>query len=424
MTRADASATSAMNRNVRLYPWYAAVFNAHFWMPVFFLYFLQHMPLVDVLWLEAIYYTGVVLLEAPSGYFSDRFGRRRTLLIANAAMLAAAVVFYFANAFATFAAAQLLLAAGLAFNSGTDTSLHYDSLEAAGRGEQFAAREARVARLGLLAGGVAVVAGGAVAMIDLRYAYALTAVGAAAALGIVAAMREPVVQGQPQAAAGPVQQLRTCVGLLRSGVLAWVFAYFVVMTVLNHVPYEFYQPYIVAALSEASIGRSAAPLTTGLHAAAAMVVAAWFAARSVRIRNRLGLAPALLLAALLQTALIFAMGLWVHSLVIGLLVLRSAPRALMTAPINAAIAPRVDRAQRATFLSMQSLAGRLAFAGWLVVLAALPGDVGGPQPELGNRLLASAAFAAAALIALGIGRRLVKFEIQRGDGQKGGDGGV
>lgn len=72
-------------RNARLYPWYAGLFNAHFWMPVFFLYFLRYMPLVDVLRLEAVYYLGVVLLEVPSGYFSDRFGRKLTLLISNAA---------------------------------------------------------------------------------------------------------------------------------------------------------------------------------------------------------------------------------------------------------------------------------------------------------------------------------------------------
>lgn len=35
-----------------------------------------------VLRLEAIYYIAVVFLEVPSGYFSDRFGRRQTLLIA------------------------------------------------------------------------------------------------------------------------------------------------------------------------------------------------------------------------------------------------------------------------------------------------------------------------------------------------------
>lgn len=109
-------------RNARLYPWYAGLFNAHFWMPVFFLYFLRYMPLVDVLRLEAVYYLGVVLLEVPSGYFSDRFGRKLTLLISNAALVLAYIVFFLGESVAVFAVAQVLLATGLAFNSGTDTS--------------------------------------------------------------------------------------------------------------------------------------------------------------------------------------------------------------------------------------------------------------------------------------------------------------
>ena len=75
--------------NLRIYPWYVALFNAHFWMPVFFLYFLQHVSMSEVLRLEAIYYLAVVILEVPSGYFSDRFGRRPTLLIACSSLLLA-----------------------------------------------------------------------------------------------------------------------------------------------------------------------------------------------------------------------------------------------------------------------------------------------------------------------------------------------
>ena len=46
--------TAAMARNVRLYPWYTAAFNCFAWMPVFFLYFNQHMTVEHVLRLEAL----------------------------------------------------------------------------------------------------------------------------------------------------------------------------------------------------------------------------------------------------------------------------------------------------------------------------------------------------------------------------------
>jgi MFS family permease len=116
----------------------------------------------------------VVLLEIPSGYFSDRYGRRPTLLIACGALLVAYAIFFFGNSFGDFALAQAFLAVGLVFNSGTDTSLHYDSLASLGREAEFGDREAVVAKDSILAGGLAAVIGGAVGIIDLRYAYLLS----------------------------------------------------------------------------------------------------------------------------------------------------------------------------------------------------------------------------------------------------------
>ena len=50
--------------------------------------------------------------------------------------------------------------------------------------------------------------------------------------------------------------------------------------------------------------------------------------------------------------------------------LRSCPRALMTAPLNAEVAPCVPAPRRATFLSLQSLFGRLGFSLTLLAFGA------------------------------------------------------
>jgi len=47
-------------------------------LTIFFLFFKAHLEIKIVLLLEAIYYISVVLLEVPSGYFSDRIGRKIT----------------------------------------------------------------------------------------------------------------------------------------------------------------------------------------------------------------------------------------------------------------------------------------------------------------------------------------------------------
>lgn len=358
-----------LDRNVRLYPWYALSFNAYFWMPVYVLYFLQHMPLATVLRLEAIYYLGVVILEVPSGYFSDRFGRRPTLLLAALFLLFAYVLFFLGDSFGVFAIAQVLLAAGLAFNSGTDTSLHYDSLASMGREAEYDQREAVASRNMLLASGLAGLLGGAVAMAGLRYAYLLSAAAALASLGIAIAMREPVSQDKRQLPPNPAKQFALCLSLLKDRTLAWTFAFVITMTVLNHVPYEFYQPYIRLALDRIDSMGNNTPITAGLHMGLVMIIASFFAARSIKFRDRVGYSTAMLSTTALQLLIIVAMGLFLHPLILLLVLLRSVPRALMSAPVNAVVAPRVAADQRATFLSLQSLAGRLAFSGFLIAIS-------------------------------------------------------
>ena len=95
-----------LKRTVRLYPWYVFFRDCYFWGPAFFLYFSSALPLSQVLWLEAIYYVSVALLEVPSGYVSDRFGRRPTLLFSTACLTSAYLLFFVGNDFSTFALAQ------------------------------------------------------------------------------------------------------------------------------------------------------------------------------------------------------------------------------------------------------------------------------------------------------------------------------
>ena len=205
-------------RNLRLYPWYAVGFNAFAWMPIFFLYFSERMSLERVLQLEAIYYAVVVLLEVPSGYFSDVVGRKATLLISSAALIGAYVLFVIDSSFAVFVAAQVLLAMGIAFNSGTDTSFHYDSLASLNREEEFDSREAIVARNGLLSSALAALVGGFAGAIGLHFAYVASAVAAIGTFVIVLAFVEPRSHERATfLGTGVVRQLSLCLGYLRRG---------------------------------------------------------------------------------------------------------------------------------------------------------------------------------------------------------------
>jgi MFS family permease len=71
-----------LHRNIKLI--YSLAFFHSFMIiaPVLVPFFVSKgLSLAEVFYLQAVYATTIVLLEAPSGYFADLFGRRRLLII-------------------------------------------------------------------------------------------------------------------------------------------------------------------------------------------------------------------------------------------------------------------------------------------------------------------------------------------------------
>ena len=332
-------------------------------MPVFFLYLQRRVDLAEVFWLEAVYYVSVVLLEVPSGYLSDRVGRRPTLIAAALSLLLSYVIFMLAHQVWSLALAQGLLAAGIALGSGTETSLHLASLEALDQAHDYGEREARISALLWVVSASAALLGGLLGLIDLRAPYALSALGAALALGVALRLHE--VRDAPEAQPGPMsitQAWRECMALHQDRRLAWLFGVGVLAILANHVPYELYQPYLKDLLGAT---RHTTPLWSGLHMAAAALLAAPVAGQSTRLAQRVGLTRLLLGSLALTWVMVAAMACWSSLWVATALVMRTLPRALQEAPLRQALAPHIPDSHRATYLSLQSLAGRLAFAGML-----------------------------------------------------------
>ena len=264
----------------------------------------------------------------------------------------------------------MLLAAGIAFNSGTDTSFLLETTQALGVQDEYGAREANATRFNFLGTAVAAVLGGLAAIPDFRGAYVLSFVGAVGLLAITIRFTEPLPTNPSSKTprVGFIKQIVSCVGLLRNIRLLWLSVFAVFMIVMNHIPYEFYQPFVEELAREYEIMK-ATPFLTSLHLALTMVVAAWIASKSIQLRDRIGTGATLISAAGLQLAMITVMHFFVNIPAAIATLLRSCPRALMTAPLNASVAPNVPTSMRATFLSLQSLFGRLGFASTLAFFA-------------------------------------------------------
>ena len=354
-----------MERNLRLYPFYQFFQNLLFWMPVFFLYFSSVLPIDQVLLLEGLYFFSVVVLEVPSGYFSDRVGRRLTLVLSAAGWMTGSIIFCTTSTFLPFLVAQFLYAFGMAMKSGTDTSLLYESLKTLDRSEEIAAREARAQTFTFVAMALSALAGGIMAGFDLRWAYVLSAIAGLVSLVIALKFAEPAPGDH--LAHPPLTQLLVVVRRLRDPVLRWLMVFAVTMTVLAHVPYEFYQPYLGFLFGGGDGGYAVTPAVAGVLTAIMMSVAAFASHWSLAVTRRLSVGGTLLAAVGTILLIIVAMGSVLHAWVMLLIVLRGAPMALTKPIMVSLIHPRLTGNVRATYLSVQSLAGRLAFSVTLVI---------------------------------------------------------
>ena len=400
-------------RNLALYPWYQAFSSALPWLPIFFLYFLEHLSFADGITLGAIYYFSVFLLEVPSGYLSDRFGRKRTLVAATVMFICAYVLFLAADTFAGFVVAQVFIAAGIAFQSGSDSALLIDSLKALGRESEYERREARAHRFAMTALALSCVVGGALGTMNLSLPYVASLLLSVVSFFLAISFHEPSSSGL-RAVATITHQLRQIGLLLKDQRLLWIMMFYVIAYSLQHIPYEFVQPYIkllVADLSASIESIQASPWIAGIIIGSSMFGGALAATISMQLYQKLGLVRLFLLGVLMQVLIIAFLGLLLHPMILLVVVFRNFAMSLTHAPMLDALAPLVPDEQRATYLSAQSLFGRLSFA---LVLWALSLLSGGREElvwsELSRILDVSFYVGVALLIALALTARMVRSD--------------
>ena len=108
-------------RNLRLFIAYRALSRAILFAPYLY-YFatsVRGLSTLEFGVLQTIYYYVAVSLEIPSGVLADRIGRKVTLVAGALLTALGSGLRFFAFDFATFVAAEVCFAAGLAMTSGS-----------------------------------------------------------------------------------------------------------------------------------------------------------------------------------------------------------------------------------------------------------------------------------------------------------------
>ena len=124
------------------------------------------LSLTQILLLQGILSLSMVVMEYPSGYISDRIGYRVSLSMASLVGMVGWGIYTVATSFTHVMLAEILIGTSLAFISGSDSALLYESLKLEGAELQYERHQGRMG--GYAQGGEAI---GAL-FAGLLYAYA------------------------------------------------------------------------------------------------------------------------------------------------------------------------------------------------------------------------------------------------------------
>ncbi|HRI35838.1 MAG TPA: hypothetical protein PK765_01930 [bacterium] len=107
---------------------YAAQESVVLTVPIIVFYWLDKgLTMADVLFLQAAYAAAVALLEVPSGFLSDWFSRRTSLLVSAAFVTLGLWGYVVSYDFFTFLLSELCFGFAVSFYSGTLESMVYES---------------------------------------------------------------------------------------------------------------------------------------------------------------------------------------------------------------------------------------------------------------------------------------------------------
>jgi len=126
-------------------------FGLLLWAPIFFEYQKQMgLSVAEILMIQSIYQIVFCLFEIPTGYFADRYGHHRSLVVGSVILTIANALPIFSVSYAGFLAHFTLIALSRSFFSGASSAYLYEALAAQGFTHRYKEIEGLSRSLGLV----------------------------------------------------------------------------------------------------------------------------------------------------------------------------------------------------------------------------------------------------------------------------------
>lgn len=168
-------------------------YDALFMIPIIVLFFQENgLTLHEAFLLQSVFAFTLMIFEIPTGYLSDRWGRKNTIISGSMFGLIGIIVYALSSGFWDFCAAEILLALMVSFHSGTKDAMLYDTLLEINQSGEYMKIIGQKQFLGFMSQAVASILGGFLATVSLRTTVWAELVPFVLGLAVALSLKEPI----------------------------------------------------------------------------------------------------------------------------------------------------------------------------------------------------------------------------------------
>jgi MFS family permease len=357
-----AEESTGMQKNILKFYWYRLTKFGLFHIAIMVLFYQERgLSFSQIMILQSFYYFAKVLSEVPTGALADRFGRKKSLVIGSFCHSFAYLLIFLSRSFLLFNLGEIIAGISMSFAYGADSALAYDSLKDLGREKEYQKVEGNGHSMRLLAFAIFAPMGGLLATVNLALPYLASSVviflSGLLALTFVEPGRErSMFQGSmPKVRKKYYHEIRRSLDLmLRERKILWLVLFFSLVFLATRLGFWTYQPYMK---------KVGVPLSVfGVVFACFHFFAALFSKYADKIEKTLKENLTLLIMPSLVIVSFVLMSRFLFLWSIGFILLQQISMATHEPILKNYLNRHTSSDIRATMLSVQHMAGNLAFA--------------------------------------------------------------